>query len=254
MQSLPKELERDVATSCWNGFSRHDFQLHGVRCITCEPHTARSDRAWIWRARFFDAWPAVDLALLAEGFHVAHTDVADLFGNHDALERWDRFYDLLVNTLHLHPRPILEGFSRGGLIVYNWGGTHPDRVGCIYADAPVCDIRSWPGGKGCGDGSPDAWNTCLKAYGIADAPERDVPKGPLDSLSPLAQAGIPIIHVCGDADTTVPYAENTGKLENIYRKIGGSITVIRKPACGHHPHSLQDPSRIVNFILRNRLA
>jgi lysophospholipase L1-like esterase len=31
--------------------------------------------------------------------------------------------------------------------------------------------------------------------------------------------------------------------------LGGSFTLISKPNCNHHPHSLKDPTRIVNFIL-----
>lgn len=36
----------------------------------------------------------------------------------------------------------LEGMSRGGLIVYNWAAQNPEKVACIYADAPVMDFKS----------------------------------------------------------------------------------------------------------------
>ena len=42
--------------------------------------------------------------------------------------------------------------SRGGLIIYNWATANPKKVACIYGDAPVCDFKSWPGGKGKGKG------------------------------------------------------------------------------------------------------
>jgi pimeloyl-ACP methyl ester carboxylesterase len=237
----------------WNGFARTDFIFQGVHCILCEPEHAAAQRPWIWRARFFDAWPAVDLALLARGYHLAHIDVADLFGNHVAVERWNTFYELLTGPLKLHRRPVLEGFSRGGLIVYNWAAQNPGRTGCIYGDAPVCDIRSWPGGKGCGPGHAQSWKTCLEAYGLNEENAADYNDGPLFNLKPLADAAIPIVHVCGDADLTVPCVENTAALEARYRELRGTIRVIHKPACGHHPHSLTDPTPVVDFIEARRL-
>ena len=59
-----------------------------------------------------------------------------------------------------------------------------------------------------------------------------------------------MLHVCGDADETVPVDENTEPFEKIIRTLGGDITVIHKAGVGHHPHSLADPRPIVDFILR----
>ena len=72
---------------------------------------------------------------------------------------------------------------------------------------------------------------------------------PVDNLKPLALAKIPILGVCGDADTGVPPAENIQLVERRYREMGGEIKVIVKPGVGHHPHSLPDPKPIVDFIL-----
>jgi len=38
-------------------------------------------------------------------------------------------------------------------------------------------------------------------------------------------------------------------LKERYEKLGGPITVIVKPGFKHHPHGLDDPVPIVNFIL-----
>jgi alpha-beta hydrolase superfamily lysophospholipase len=73
----------------------------------------------------------------------------------------------------------------------------------------------------------------------------------VDNLAPLAQAKIPILSVCGDADTGVPMAENTLVVQDRYQTLGGEITVIAKPGVGHHPHSLRDPQPIVEFILQH---
>ena len=39
-----------------------------------------------------------------------------------------------------------------------------------------------------------------------------------------------------------------------YRKLGGSITLIAKPGVGHHPHGLDDPTPIVEFIVKHAAA
>ena len=56
----------------------------------------------------------------------------------------------------------------------------------------------------------------------------------------LLKAGIRIMLVAGAVDSVVPYQEN-----------GGQIKVIVKPDCDHHPHSLEDPAPIVEYIADN---
>ena len=74
---------------------------------------------------------------------------------------------------------------------------------------------------------------------------------PVDNLEPLARAGIPVLHVVGDEDEAVPVAENTALVEERYRKLGGFIEVIHKPGVGHHPHGLEDPAPMVQFVLQH---
>jgi hypothetical protein len=138
--------------------------------------------------------------------------------------------------------------SRGGLYVLNWAIAHPDRVSCLYLDAPVCDFKSWPGGRGKGKGSPADWKLLLKAYGFRDDAEAlAYPGNPVDNLRPLAEARVPILIVSGDADDVVPFPENAGLLEDRFRRLGGSVQVILKPGVGHK-HGLDDPSPVVEFI------
>ncbi len=139
---------------------------------------------------------------------------------------------------------------KGGLYAYRWASENPDKVAVIYGDAPVCDFKSWPGGKGLGKGSPGDWSQLFECYGFKDEAEALAYRGnPIDVLEPLAQAGIALIHVVGDADDVVPVAENTAVVEARYRQLGGEIQVIHKPGVGHHPHGLDDPAPVVEFIL-----
>jgi hypothetical protein len=138
------------------------------------------------------------------------------------------------------------------LYCYNWAIANPDKVASIYGDAPVCDFRSWPGGKGKGPGSRNDWKLVLERYGFADEAQALAYGGnPVDNLAPLAAAGVPLLHVYGDADEVVPWDENTGVVAERYRKLGGSITLIAKPGVKHHPHGLDDPTPIVDFLWRH---
>ena len=74
---------------------------------------------------------------------------------------------------------------------------------------------------------------------------------PIDGLAPLAESKIPLLHIVGTADTTVPPAENTDILEARYKELGGPVEVIRKEGLKHHPHCLPNPNRIVDFALES---
>ncbi len=247
-----------VATSAtaadFHGFTRTDFQVDGRNCILVEPKTAAPGRPWIWRARFFGHEPQADVELLKRGFHLAYCDVGGLFGSPAAVAHWDAFYAEMTGKHQLAKRVALEGMSRGSLIVYNWAKANPDKVSCIYGDAPVCDFKSWPGGKGKGKGAENAWRQCFSAYGLTEAEALEFRGNPIDGLEPLAKAGVALLHVVGDADEVVPVEENTAILERRFRALGGSIQVIHKPGVGHHPHSLEDPAPIVEFVLKHTLA
>ncbi|MBJ7305632.1 MAG: alpha/beta hydrolase, partial [Gemmataceae bacterium] len=102
---------------------------------------------------------------------------------------------------------------------------------------------------------PRDWKLVLDVYGFKNEMEAlDYKFNPIDNLKPLADAKVPLLHVFGDADDVVPWEENTGLIEERYKKMGGDITLIRKKGIGHHPHGLDDPSPIVDFIVKNSLS
>jgi len=244
----------DVEKSVWRGYDRYDFTYDTRRCIVVTPGHPTGHLPWIWRARFFGHEPQMDLALLEKGFHLVYMDVADLFGAPPAVNHWNAFYNYLTGHHGFHRRAALEGMSRGGLIIYNWASVNPEKVACIYADNPVCDFKSWPGGRGKGKYDQRSWEACLKAYGLTAKQALEYEHNPIDNLEPLARCVVPVLHVCGTSDTVVPMPENSDIVEQRYKKLGGKITVIRKPGADHHPHSLEDPKPIVDFILSHTTA
>jgi pimeloyl-ACP methyl ester carboxylesterase len=236
--------------SSYYGYECLDFRFSGREAKIVRPKTCAKGCPWIWRARFWGHEPQTEIALLERGFHVAYCDVAELYGNDEAIGIWDRFYDMLTGA-GLAKKAVLEGFSRGGVYIYRWAVHSPSRVACIYADAPVLDLKSWPGGKGTGGGNPVEWQRFKDDFGLGSEEEALAFRGnPLDMAGEIARGGFPMLHICGLADVVVPIEENTDPFEKKILSSGGHITVIRKPGIGHHPHSLPNPQPIVDFILR----
>lgn len=244
----------------WNGYEQMDFNLGGRAALLVVPKKPAPGKHWIWRTEFFGVDPQADIALLGEGVYVAYIGVGGLHGAPVALDAMDQFYEHVTKTYGLNSKVVLEGFSRGGLYALNWAIRHPDRVAGLYLDAPVCDFKSWPGG---GIGSQGRlvkmygreWGEVLAAYKMTDEEARAWKGNPIDrneNLAPLVKAKVPIFCVCGDVqDWVVPIEGNTLVLEKRYKEQGGDITVIKKQGAGHRPHSLSDPTLIVNFVLKH---
>ncbi|MBI2297671.1 MAG: alpha/beta hydrolase [Armatimonadetes bacterium] len=235
----------------WHGFKRHTFQVDGCTAWVVEPQQAAPGKPWTWCMEFPDAFTERTgvLQLLEKGFHHLYLQVGNTFGCPSALRHLDAFYDAFT-AAGLARRGTLIGISRGGLYAYNWAVDYPGRVICIYGDAPVCDFKSWPGGKGQGKGSAGDWAELIRCYEFRDEAEALAYEGnPVDKLDTLAKFDVALIHVVGDADDVVPPAENTAVVESRYKGFDGTIRVIHKPGVGHHPHGLDDPKPVVDFIL-----
>ena len=236
----------------WHGYKRHNFTIEGCRAWVVAPAKPLTGNPWSWCMEFPDAFTDQCAAptLLAKGFHHAHIVVGNTFGCPKAIQQFDAFYASLI-ARGLAKKTVLIGISRGGLYAYRWTSLNPDKVAVIYGDAPVCDFKSWPGGKGTGKGSKGDWNSLIQLYGFKNEAEALAYQGnPIDILEPLAKARVAIIHVVGDIDDVVPVSENTAIVEERYRKLGGTVQVIHKPGIGHHPHGLTDPTPVVDFIMK----
>lgn len=235
----------------WHGYKRHKFVVDGCQAWVVEPKRPAAGNPWTWCMEFPDAFTERTgvMQLLEQGFFHIHIRVGNTFGCPAALKHFDAFYQS-VTAKGLARKGTLIGISRGGLYAYNWAAQNPDKVVCIYGDAPVCDFKSWPGGKGAGTGSTNDWRALIKCYNFKNEAEALAWKSnPVDNLAPLAKAKIPLIHVVGDVDDTVPVTENTAVVAARYQELGVKIKVIHKLGVGHHPHGLDDPSPVVKFIV-----
>ncbi len=223
--------------SDWKGYTKQSFDFEGHKAFVVVPKESAAGKPWVWRTSFPDFHAEVDLALVKDGFHIAHVDVVSMLGCDESLAIMDRFSDQVRQQWALAAKPALEGVSRGGLHAYRYAATRPDRVACIYADTPVMELKSWPLKHPKAKGPlADA----LKFYGFADEAALIAYGGdPLDLLEPIAKAKIPLRHVISSNDLVVPAEENTLEAKRRLEKLGWEMDLlIVDPATtineGHH--------------------
>lgn len=224
-----------------------EFFLNGRDATLICPSTPAPGRPWVWRAEFLGAFDTADRALLDRGWHIAYLHASDLYGCPEAVEAMFDFYRHVTAEYALSPFPVIFGFSRGGLYTVNFALTHPGCFAALYLDAPVLDIRSWPGGMGKAERCPREWAECLRCYGLAEETSVGFNQNPINRAKDPALKGARILLVAGLADRTVPYEENGAIFVARRRAAGETIETILKPDCDHHPHSLSDPAPIVRF-------
>lgn len=230
-----------------------EFVFKGHSCVLICPDNPAQGRPWLWRTEFLYAFNDADNALLHRGYHIAYCGFSDEYGSDEAVALFREFFDFIVKEYSLAPKASLFGFSRGGLYALNYALAHPNDVTCLYLDAPVVDLRSWPGGLGKGCGSPSEWEDCKKrVLGVHSDEEAGRHRtNPVNRLDEICATGIPVLIVAGDSDRVVPYEENGLLLAQALERNGREARVIIKAGCDHHPHGLADVTPVVNFMEAN---
>jgi hypothetical protein len=162
---------------------------------------------------------------LDAGIAIAGIDVGESYGSPTGREQYNTFHRHVVKEFHFDEQASLLARSRGGLMLYAWAADNPDKVCCIAGIYPVCDLRSYPGlVKACG------------AYGMTKGELNSALKdhNPVDRLDPLAKADVPIFHIHGDSDATVPLDANSATTERRYEQLGGSMQLVIAENQGHN--------------------
>ena len=231
----------------YDEFRKSEFWLSGHEGAVICPEAPKKGNPYIWRAEFPGAFDSVDRELLRRGWHLVYYRISDLFGCDEAVSKMHAFQRYIEKNFSLSDKAVIFGFSRGGLYAVSYTAAFPEKVAKLYLDAPVLDVFSWPGGFGRGDGSPEDWKICKSVYGIKDG-VKNFPQNPINKLPILINHRIPVILVAGDADGVVPLNENGKILYADYMLYGAPIKFIIKPGIGHHPHSLEEPGEIADWI------
>ena len=239
----------------WHGFEKTEFLFNGLPAYYVKPSKSLTGNPWVWRAHFPDWHIEMDSMLLEKGFYIAFINTNNEYGAPKAMMVWDEFYNYLTQKLSFAHKVALEGVSRGGLYIYGWAKRNPDKISCMYAEAPVCDIKSWPGGKGKGEGDENSWKQLQEIYGFTERQAMDYNDIPINQLDGLAAFKVPVLHVISLQDKIVPPSENTFVLADNYMKLGGPITVYpmtrgKQELNGHH-FEIAHPDWWADFIFNH---
>ena len=217
------------------------------------PHKASpAPQPWVWYAPTLgsrlpgkeETW--MFERLLGQGIAIAGVDVGESYGSPQGCEVFQAFYELLTQQRGYSLQPVLLARSRGGLMLYNWAADHPDCVAGIAGIYPVSNIASYPGVA-----------RAAPAYGLtAEGLQQQLDTfNPVARIAGLAAAGVPVVHLHGDADGVVPLEENSELLATRYRAAGGTFELEIVPGGGHTmARRWFESTRLTDFMIRRALA
>jgi hypothetical protein len=180
---------------------------------------------------------------LDAGIAIAGVDVGESYGNPKGRATFDAFHAYVVEKYRFDSKACLLCRSRGGLMVYCWAVEHPEKVRCIAGIYPVCSIASYPG--------------VARAAGAYGLPEEKLAAelsrhDPIPRLGPLAKARVPIFHIHGDVDRTVPIEANSGALAKRYAELGGAMRLVIPRGQGHNMwRGFFENEAMADFVVRH---
>src|SRR5882724_886188 len=197
-------------------YDRFAFEIEGVQgeINVIVPKRPAPGMPWVYRADYVRRDAAVDLVLLAKGFHIVSGPLP--YADGPVMASWNAVYKHLTNH-GFSKKPAMEGEGAAAGEEYAWAIENPDKVSCIYAENPVMH------------------SVMAKMQ-------------PIDNLAPLARARVPLLDICGSLDPWL--ADNTMVVKKTYKKLGGRITVIINQGAGHFPLDTTDAKPVVDFITR----
>ncbi len=240
-------------TENWFGYPLERLEFEGHEALIVFPREPIGRLAV--KTEYWGAFPeAAELPLLEKGFHLCFIQNDNRWGIDPDLDRKARFVRYVAETYGLGEKCVPVGMSCGGLIAIKFAAKYPELISCLYLDAPVVNYMSCPCGFGVGKvlGDGTGIPEILNALNLDSLSQllgyRDMP---LDRIPQLLEAKLPVVMAAGGVDQTVPFCENGQFLLDAYRKAGVEIEFYLKPNCDHHPHGLEDPTPVVEFILRH---
>ena len=236
--------------SLWmDRYVRYDFTFEEREAILIFPGEIKKTGRWMLKTEYFDAFPQLEAAMVAEGFHLACLRNINRWGLDADQDAKFRFRDFLMKEFGLSDRCIPIGMSCGGLHAVKLAARHPEMVEKLYLDAPVINILSCPFGMG----KPtqieeETKQEALDALGLTMSGMIAYREHPLDKLGALIENRIPLALVWGDSDRIVSWEENAQLVREAYEKTDIPALYICKPGCDHHPHGPTNDADLAALI------
>jgi len=185
--------------------------------------------------------------MVERGYHLCFIAHENRWAPPMEVELSARFLKYIAASYALEPRCVAVGMSCGGLLSVNLALAHPELIEVLYLDAPVLNLLSMAG-LGEAEFHAEMFREMVDAYGFDRSSIVAFRDSPIDHLDVLREHRIPLLLLYGNADMTVIYEENGRVLERFYRAYGLPMKVISRSAAGHHPHGLEDPAPMIEFV------
>ena len=232
----------------WNGYESKEFTFCERKATIIYPKVKPIGRMLL-KTEYLNAFPLFDCAMLDKGYYLINIKHKNSWAPDEETHIMADFVRHCAKELGVSDKCVVEGLSVGGLQGARLAQLYPELVEVLYLDAPVMNLLSLAGlGRGKGDFVAGHWQCIVEAYGVNESTILNFRNSPIDHMDKLLNNNIPIVMVYGDSDEVVIYEENGKVLEDYYKENGGIIELYSKSGCKHHPHGLENPEPVVNFV------
>lgn len=214
---------------------------------SCEPNGRM-----LLKPEYLGAFPTFDIAMLKRGYYLIFISHQTRWASDEETDIMAEFVLHCAKELGADKRCIIEGMSCGGLQGARLAEEYPELCAVLYLDNPVLNMLSMYGLGDCKDEAlPSFRREIINTFGVNDSSIINFRKSPIDKMEPLIENNIPVLMLYGNCDPVVIYGENGKVLEDYYKANGGNIKVISRSMQKHHPHGLDDPTPIIEFVESN---
>ena len=235
--------------STWNGFRRLDFEFEGYPATLVLPKVAHPARRLAMKMEYFNAFPNTEIAMLEAGYHLCYLKNRSRWGTDDDCERKMKFINFLADEFGTARKIVTVGMSCGGFHSVCFASRYPDYVSFLYLDAPLLTFFSTAPQRLQREGKTVRWPEVEKAWGFATYAEAYAYNDqPIHRLGTLAAHNLPVGLIYGGSDEVVPPCENADILLELYQSKGAPIRAWFRSSYGHHPHGLDNPGELLEYI------
>lgn len=238
-------LPDDYTEDTYRGKVRYCFNIDGHEAWLVVPYNPIPGKYWFAVPEWPTAFPdrnGVD-ELLDMGFYMVHVNLLGLFANDEALDVMHKYYNILQEN-GFRKKGAFIGMSLGGLYSFRYANAHPEGVSCIYADAPVCDLTY--------QSTPERRAKLLEVY-HTDSVDVLAAESPINKIDNIVKADIPLLMLLGMADNLIDPLTHGMVLVERFEQLGGNVELVKRNLYGHHPHGMDNPGRILGFILQHTM-
>lgn len=231
------------------GLARETFTVNGHEAFLIAPLEAAvaSGRPWVLYAPTLPKLPGPEedwmfQRFLAAGIAIAGIDVGESYGSPDGRRLYSELHAEMTARRGYSRRVVLLGRSRGGLMTLAWAAEHPELVAGFAGIYPVTNLLSYPG-----------LEKAAGAYRMtaAELSARLYEHNPVERLTRLAKARVPLFAIHGDVDKLVPLAANSALMKERYEAMGGEMELVVPPGQGHNMwRGFFESEELVAFVKR----